>query len=239
MLMCAADRPRNRRPPVCIDVPSYRTVYGSSVGSRGSCALGTHGCDPVYHRGTAAALVYSLVPKAGSTTVSCTGRPAGTPQSSAVHCCRPPRAQPRALQSGNGSIVNVTSIAGERVHPFAGSPLPAESCGSLLSLLRLRMRFSRGIGHVWIGAAPHLRRDFCARAAGSAYATSKAALACLTREMASNFGAHGVRVNAISPGATPPSRSAAAMQPARRFSRPVATPCATAAAPTCTRAAPT
>lgn len=58
------------------------------------------------------------------------------------------------LKGGKGSIVNVTSIAGGRVHPFAGS----------------------------------------------AYATSKAALASLTREMAADFGASGVRVNAIAPG---------------------------------------
>lgn len=58
------------------------------------------------------------------------------------------------LIKGKGSIVNVTSIAGSRVHPFAGS----------------------------------------------AYATSKAALASLTREMAADFGPLGVRVNAISPG---------------------------------------
>lgn len=58
------------------------------------------------------------------------------------------------LEAAKGSVVNVTSIAGSRVHPFAGS----------------------------------------------AYATSKAALAALTREMASDFGPHGVRVNAISPG---------------------------------------
>ncbi|ABS62418.1 short-chain dehydrogenase/reductase SDR [Parvibaculum lavamentivorans DS-1] len=58
------------------------------------------------------------------------------------------------LKAAQGSVVNVTSIAGERVHPFAGS----------------------------------------------AYATSKAALASLTREMASEFGRLGVRVNAISPG---------------------------------------
>jgi NAD(P)-dependent dehydrogenase (short-subunit alcohol dehydrogenase family) len=51
-------------------------------------------------------------------------------------------------------VVNVTSIAGSRVHPFAGA----------------------------------------------AYATSKAALAALTREMASDFGRVGVRVNAIAPG---------------------------------------
>lgn len=58
------------------------------------------------------------------------------------------------LRRARGSVVNVTSIAGERVHPFAGS----------------------------------------------AYATSKAALAALTREMAADFGPHGIRVNAISPG---------------------------------------
>ncbi len=58
------------------------------------------------------------------------------------------------LQAANGSIVNVTSIAGMKVHPFAGT----------------------------------------------AYATSKAALASLTREMAADFGPHGIRVNAIAPG---------------------------------------
>lgn len=58
------------------------------------------------------------------------------------------------LTRSKGSIVNVTSIAGSRVHPFAGA----------------------------------------------AYATSKAALAALTREMAADFGPLGVRVNAISPG---------------------------------------
>lgn len=58
------------------------------------------------------------------------------------------------LQAAGGSIVNVTSIAGSRVHPFAGV----------------------------------------------AYAASKAALAALTREMAHEFGPHGVRVNAIAPG---------------------------------------
>jgi NAD(P)-dependent dehydrogenase (short-subunit alcohol dehydrogenase family) len=36
--------------------------------------------------------------------------------------------------------------------------------------------------------------------AGAAYACSKAALAALTRELAYEFGAHGVRVNAIAPG---------------------------------------
>jgi NAD(P)-dependent dehydrogenase (short-subunit alcohol dehydrogenase family) len=59
-----------------------------------------------------------------------------------------------ALQAGPGSIVNVTSIAGSRVHEFAGS----------------------------------------------AYSTSKAALGALTREMASDFGRLGIRVNAIAPG---------------------------------------
>jgi NAD(P)-dependent dehydrogenase (short-subunit alcohol dehydrogenase family) len=58
------------------------------------------------------------------------------------------------LKAAKGSVVNVTSIAGSRVHPFAGA----------------------------------------------AYATSKAALASLTREMAADFGAVGVRVNAIAPG---------------------------------------
>ena len=58
------------------------------------------------------------------------------------------------LKAAQGSVVNVTSIAGTRVHPFAGA----------------------------------------------AYASSKAALATLTREMASDFGPLGIRVNAISPG---------------------------------------
>jgi NAD(P)-dependent dehydrogenase (short-subunit alcohol dehydrogenase family) len=58
------------------------------------------------------------------------------------------------LSAARGAVVNVTSIAGVRVHPFAGA----------------------------------------------AYATSKAALAALTREMAHDFGPLGVRVNAIAPG---------------------------------------
>ena len=58
------------------------------------------------------------------------------------------------LAAAQGAVVNVTSIAGSRVHPFAGA----------------------------------------------AYATSKAALAALTREMAHDFGPLGVRVNAIAPG---------------------------------------
>lgn len=64
------------------------------------------------------------------------------------------RALVEELERSKGAIVNVTSIAGSRVHPFAGS----------------------------------------------AYATSKAALASLTREMAADFGKRGIRVNAISPG---------------------------------------
>lgn len=58
------------------------------------------------------------------------------------------------LAAAQGAVVNVTSIAGTRVHPFAGA----------------------------------------------AYATSKAALKALTREMAHDFGPMGVRVNAIAPG---------------------------------------
>ena len=58
------------------------------------------------------------------------------------------------LRAAPGAVVNVTSIAGGRVHPFAGT----------------------------------------------AYAPSKAALAALTREMAADFGKHGIRVNAIAPG---------------------------------------
>jgi NAD(P)-dependent dehydrogenase (short-subunit alcohol dehydrogenase family) len=58
------------------------------------------------------------------------------------------------LQRTRGAVVNVTSIAGSRVHPFAGA----------------------------------------------AYATSKAALMALTREMAHDFGPLGIRVNALSPG---------------------------------------
>jgi len=58
------------------------------------------------------------------------------------------------LAKARGAVVNLTSIAASRVHPFAGS----------------------------------------------AYATSKAALAALTREMAHDLAPLGVRVNAIAPG---------------------------------------
>lgn len=58
------------------------------------------------------------------------------------------------LKATRGAVVNVTSIAGVHVHPFAGA----------------------------------------------AYATSKAALAGLTREMSADFGPFGIRVNSISPG---------------------------------------
>jgi len=58
------------------------------------------------------------------------------------------------LSKARGAVVNLTSIAGSRVHPFAGS----------------------------------------------AYATSKAALAALTRELAFDLAPAGVRVNAVAPG---------------------------------------
>jgi len=64
------------------------------------------------------------------------------------------RAFSAPLAEAKGAIVNITSIAGHHVHPFAGS----------------------------------------------AYATSKAALSALTREMASDFARLGVRVNAVAPG---------------------------------------
>jgi len=60
----------------------------------------------------------------------------------------------KPLHKGKGSIVNITSIAGHAIHPFAGS----------------------------------------------AYSTSKAALSALTRELAVEFAALGVRVNAVAPG---------------------------------------
>ena len=59
-----------------------------------------------------------------------------------------------ALRLGQGSVVNVTSIAGVKIHPFAGA----------------------------------------------AYAVSKAGLSALTRELASELGDQGIRVNAVAPG---------------------------------------
>ena len=64
------------------------------------------------------------------------------------------RALTNELSAGKGSIVNVTSIVGSRVHPFAGV----------------------------------------------AYAASKAGLAALTRELASELAPRGIRTNAIAPG---------------------------------------
>lgn len=84
------------------------------------------------------------------------------------------------LKAAKGAIVNVTSIAGSRVHPFAGA----------------------------------------------AYATSKAALAALTREMAHDLGPHGIRVNAIAPGEietdilSPGTEKLAETIPLRRLGRP-------------------
>jgi NAD(P)-dependent dehydrogenase (short-subunit alcohol dehydrogenase family) len=84
------------------------------------------------------------------------------------------------LKLARGAVVNVTSIAGSRVHPFAGA----------------------------------------------AYATSKAALAGLTREMAADFGPHGIRVNAISPGEidtsilSPGTEKIVAALPMRRLGEP-------------------
>ncbi len=84
------------------------------------------------------------------------------------------------LSAARGSVINVTSIAGSRVHPFAGA----------------------------------------------AYSTSKAALAALTREMASEFGGLGVRVNAIAPGEidtsilSPGTEDIVAQIPMKRLGRP-------------------
>ncbi len=86
----------------------------------------------------------------------------------------------KELVAAQGAIVNVTSIAGARVHPFAGA----------------------------------------------AYSTSKAALAALTREMAHDFGPHGVRVNAIAPGEietailSPGTDKLAESLPLRRLGKP-------------------
>ena len=60
----------------------------------------------------------------------------------------------KANGHGGVAVVNITSIAGHAIHPFAGS----------------------------------------------AYATSKAALSALTRELAVEFAQIGVRVNAVAPG---------------------------------------
>ncbi|MBL4603839.1 MAG: SDR family oxidoreductase [Emcibacteraceae bacterium] len=84
------------------------------------------------------------------------------------------------LALAKGAVVNVTSIAGSRVHPFAGS----------------------------------------------AYATSKAALASLTREMAADFGPDGIRVNSIAPGEidtailSPGTEDLVANIPMRRLGQP-------------------
>jgi NAD(P)-dependent dehydrogenase (short-subunit alcohol dehydrogenase family) len=84
------------------------------------------------------------------------------------------------LAAARGAIVNVTSIAGGRVHPFAGA----------------------------------------------AYATSKAALAALTREMAHDLGPLGIRVNAIAPGEietdilSPGTEALTGTIPLRRLGRP-------------------
>jgi NAD(P)-dependent dehydrogenase (short-subunit alcohol dehydrogenase family) len=84
------------------------------------------------------------------------------------------------LKAAKGAVVNVTSIAGARVHPFAGA----------------------------------------------AYSTSKAALASLTREMAHDFGPHGIRVNAIAPGEietailSPGTEKLIDQIPLRRLGRP-------------------
>jgi len=77
-------------------------------------------------------------------------------------------------------VVNVSSIAGSPVHPFASS----------------------------------------------AYATSKAALAALSREMAADFAPRGIRVNAISPGEigtailSPGTETLIAGIPMRRLGQP-------------------
>jgi NAD(P)-dependent dehydrogenase (short-subunit alcohol dehydrogenase family) len=84
------------------------------------------------------------------------------------------------LAAARGAIVNVTSIAGGRVHPFAGA----------------------------------------------AYATSKAALAALTREMAHDLGPLGIRVNAIAPGEietdilSPGTEALTGTIPLRRLGKP-------------------
>ena len=85
------------------------------------------------------------------------------------------------LKSANGMIINVTSIASDNVHQFAGP----------------------------------------------AYATSKAALKSLTREMASDLAKDNIRVNAIAPGeietsmVTPSSKKLLTEKiPMKRFGTP-------------------
>jgi NAD(P)-dependent dehydrogenase (short-subunit alcohol dehydrogenase family) len=62
--------------------------------------------------------------------------------------------------------------------------------------------------------------------AGAAYATSKAALAALTREMAHDLGPLGIRVNAIAPGEietdilSPGTEALTGTIPLRRLGRP-------------------
>jgi NAD(P)-dependent dehydrogenase (short-subunit alcohol dehydrogenase family) len=86
----------------------------------------------------------------------------------------------KELSAAKGAVVNVTSIAGARVHPFAGA----------------------------------------------AYATSKAALSALTREMAHDLGPSGIRVNAIAPGEietailSPGTEKLVEMLPLRRLGKP-------------------
>lgn len=85
------------------------------------------------------------------------------------------------LAAAKGAVVNVTSIAGNQVHPFAGA----------------------------------------------AYATSKAALKALTREMAHDFGPLGVRVNSIAPGEietsilSPGTEKIVETLPLRRLGQPI------------------
>ena len=66
----------------------------------------------------------------------------------------PARGLVHELSAAHGAVVNVTSIAGTRVHPLAGP----------------------------------------------AYASSKAALSAVTRELASDLASFGIRVNAVCPG---------------------------------------
>jgi len=70
------------------------------------------------------------------------------------------------------------------------------ACVALVQVLRAPLEAVRGVvvnKTSVVGIAVH---PF----ASAAYATSKAALWALTRELAAEFGASGVRVNAVSPG---------------------------------------